>query len=160
MQPWDQTPSSGVLGEKRPRRTALLILLSVTLAPAFVVGVADDAVRRPESESAQTTAPLGQELFHREWVAGDSRSPGGDGLGPVYNETSCVACHNLGGAGGAGPASKNAVILTALATAPSPGGSPRTHQPTAKSTVTPGSKRPPAFPFITSASTPSMRTGG
>jgi CxxC motif-containing protein (DUF1111 family) len=45
-------------------------------------------------------------------VPGDPRSHGGDGLGPLYNETSCVACHNLGAPGGAGPASKNVDIVT------------------------------------------------
>ena len=44
----------------------------------------------------------GQVLFEREWQPGDSRTHGGDGLGPVYNDSSCVACHNLGGTGGAG----------------------------------------------------------
>ena len=54
--------------------------------------------------------PDGKELFAREWIAGDPRSHGGDGLGPVFNDTSCVACHNQGGAGGGGPASKNVHI--------------------------------------------------
>ena len=39
---------------------------------------------------------------------------GGDGLGPVFNDSSCVACHNQGGAGGAGPSSKNVDIITAF----------------------------------------------
>jgi CxxC motif-containing protein (DUF1111 family) len=55
----------------------------------------------------------GRELFEREWLPGDSRAHGGDGLGPVYNDSSCVACHNLGATGGAGPASKNVDIVTA-----------------------------------------------
>ncbi len=42
------------------------------------------------------------------------RAHGGDGLGPVFNDSSCVACHNQGGTGGAGPASKNVDILTAF----------------------------------------------
>ena len=58
----------------------------------------------------------GQELFAREWLPGDPRGHGGDGLGPVYNDTSCVACHNLGGPGGGGPASKNADIISAFST--------------------------------------------
>ena len=65
-------------------------------------------------QKTRAAARLGEELFHREWVADDARSPGGDGLGPVYNETSCVACHNLGGAGGAGPSNKNIVILSVI----------------------------------------------
>jgi LSD1 subclass zinc finger protein len=55
----------------------------------------------------------GRELFHREWQPDDPRSHGGDGLGPVFNDSSCVACHNLGGPGGAGPVSKNVDIITA-----------------------------------------------
>ena len=69
---------------------------------------ADDAARPPSGRAGQ-----GRELFEREWLPGDSRTHGGDGLGPVYNDSSCVACHNLGGNGGAGPASKNVNILSA-----------------------------------------------
>lgn len=57
----------------------------------------------------------GRELFVREWTPNDPRSHGGDGLGPVFNDSSCVSCHNAGGAGGAGPASKNVDILSAFA---------------------------------------------
>jgi CxxC motif-containing protein (DUF1111 family) len=46
--------------------------------------------------------PDGGELFSRVWVPGDPRSVAGDGLGPTYNAQSCVACHQQGGAGGAG----------------------------------------------------------
>src|SRR4051812_43884159 len=49
----------------------------------------------------------GKELFTREWIAGDRRSHAGDGLGPVYNAQSCVACHRLGGIGGAGTNESN-----------------------------------------------------
>ena len=35
---------------------------------------------------------LGQDLFLREWKPNDRGCHGGDGLGPVYNETSCLAC--------------------------------------------------------------------
>jgi mono/diheme cytochrome c family protein len=52
-------------------------------------------------------------LFAKEWVPHDPMSRGGDGLGPVYNESSCVACHGLGAPGGAGPESKNVVLVTA-----------------------------------------------
>src|SRR5262249_38508683 len=56
----------------------------------------------------------GELLFMKEWVPGDPMSPNGDGLGPVYNETACVACQGLGAPGGAGPDSKNVVMITAL----------------------------------------------
>jgi len=55
----------------------------------------------------------GEMLFAKEWAPNDPMSHGGDGLGPVYNETSCVACHGLGAPGGAGPESKNVTLLTA-----------------------------------------------
>ena len=55
----------------------------------------------------------GRELFERIWVKNDPRSHGGDGLGPVFNAQSCVACHNLGGTGGAGAIDKNIEIVSA-----------------------------------------------
>ncbi len=54
----------------------------------------------------------GRELFQRQWLPNDPRSHGGDGLGPVFNDTSCVACHNQGGPGGAGAASQNVDIVS------------------------------------------------
>jgi CxxC motif-containing protein (DUF1111 family) len=54
----------------------------------------------------------GKDLFLREWAPDDPRSHAGDGLGPVYNETSCVACHFQGGPGGSGPNSTNVEIVT------------------------------------------------
>ena len=65
-------------------------------------------------EVEQDRLARGRELFMREWLPGDSRSHGGDGLGPLFNETSCVACHSLGGPGGAGSVSKNVDIVTLL----------------------------------------------
>ncbi|WP_406700072.1 di-heme oxidoredictase family protein [Singulisphaera sp. Ch08] len=62
-----------------------------------------------------TPLERGMELFVREWMPDDSRSHNGDGLGPVFNDSSCVACHNLGGPGGGGPASKNVDLLSAIA---------------------------------------------
>jgi CxxC motif-containing protein (DUF1111 family) len=59
------------------------------------------------------TIAEGRALFEREWQPGDSRTHGGDGLGPVYNDSSCVACHNQGGTGGAGSTGKNVDIVTA-----------------------------------------------
>ena len=69
--------------------------------------------RRPDSPVAR-----GRALFLRVWTPDDPRARGGDGLGPVFNERSCVACHNLGGVGGAGSRSKNVDILTITKNAP------------------------------------------
>ena len=52
----------------------------------------------------------GEALFVREWRPGDPKA-GGDGLGPRYNDVSCVACHSQGGVGGGGPRAKNAQLL-------------------------------------------------
>src|SRR5438128_2237983 len=56
---------------------------------------------------------VGEELFVRQWKVNDPRGRGGDGLGPVFNERSCVACHGQGGPGGGGGALKNVDLLTA-----------------------------------------------
>jgi CxxC motif-containing protein (DUF1111 family) len=81
--------------------------------------VVREALRTLESLAHRPKAPesrqlaKGKELFLREWLANDPRSHGGDGLGPVFNDSSCVACHNLGGPGGGGPTGKNVDIITA-----------------------------------------------
>src|SRR5437764_8009817 len=51
-------------------------------------------------------------LFEHEWAPGDSWA-GGDGLGPVFNERSCVACHSQGGVGGGGDARHNVAAFEA-----------------------------------------------
>jgi CxxC motif-containing protein (DUF1111 family) len=63
---------------------------------------------------------LGRELFAREWLPDDPRCHGGDGLGPVYNASSCLDCHNLGGPGGAGPNGRNVEVATGIGYVPSP----------------------------------------
>ncbi len=57
-------------------------------------------------------ARAGGDLFHRDWQVNDPLCPGGDGLGPLYNATSCVACHNQGGPGGAGGLEHNVTTFT------------------------------------------------
>ncbi len=68
--------------------------------------------------TVETTAADGRELFHRSWLADDPRSPEGDGLGPMFNETSCAGCHNQGGPGGGGSTDKNVDLLTAFIAQP------------------------------------------
>jgi len=89
-----------------------LFLAATSFAPLVLPAWGDDA---SSGRKSHELVSLGEEIFNREWVPGDARSPAGDGLGPVYNETSCVACHNLGGVGGAGAASKNITILSVVA---------------------------------------------
>ncbi len=57
----------------------------------------------------------GKALFEKSWEPGKPSPIGGDGLGPLYNETSCVGCHHQGGTGGGGDNSRNVLLLTAVA---------------------------------------------
>lgn len=57
----------------------------------------------------------GRTLFEHEWTKNDPMA-GGDGLGPVFNATSCVACHFQGGVGGGGPVQNNVTTFEALPT--------------------------------------------
>lgn len=58
----------------------------------------------------------GKILFEHEWTKYDPLSNQGDGLGPVFNDVSCVACHFQGGVGGGGPNSKNVHKFTVVPT--------------------------------------------
>lgn len=78
------------------------------------------------------TVTAGRELFLREWIPGDKRSHGGDGLGPVFNDSSCVGCHNQGGVGGGGSGSKNVDIVTAFRKTNSRPGTPLRTSKTAR----------------------------
>src|SRR5438270_6265135 len=60
-------------------------------------------------------AQAGEELFKHEWAPGDPLAAGGDGLGPVYNAASCVACHKQGGPGGSGGLDSNVTTFTVRA---------------------------------------------
>ena len=66
------------------------------------------------SNSALAVSPekirLGNQLFVKNWSP-KNPSLGGDGLGPLFNGTSCVACHHQGGIGGGGDARFNANSL-------------------------------------------------
>jgi CxxC motif-containing protein (DUF1111 family) len=67
--------------------------------------------RAEPGQPSSATVALGKQLFHRKFIPNDPRCHGGDGLGPVYNESSCVACHNLGGSGGAGSNARNVELV-------------------------------------------------
>jgi CxxC motif-containing protein (DUF1111 family) len=57
-------------------------------------------------------AEAGEALFKHVWQPHDALSPGGDGVGPVFNAASCVACHHQGGAGGGGGLEHNVTTFT------------------------------------------------
>jgi CxxC motif-containing protein (DUF1111 family) len=84
----------------------MLLLLACAAPPVSLAAETSDAAEPP--------VPIdGRELFLRSWEPGDLRAAGGDGLGPVFNDVSCVACHALGGPGGAGGNDHN-VRLTSV----------------------------------------------
>jgi CxxC motif-containing protein (DUF1111 family) len=99
-------------------------------------GFAEDSSPRRSRDAAG--AAIGREIFLREWLPDDPRSHGGDGLGPVFNDTSCVSCHNQGGVGGGGSDAKNVVVITAVRVQAN---RPATQAP--QTTVAPGPNRVP-----------------
>ncbi len=94
------------------------IVAIVGLAAAWIGGAAG-ARSGPEKEPDALAA--GKELFTREWLQGDKRSFAGDGLGPVFNARSCVACHHQGGVGGAGTRETNATLISVFVAKEFPG---------------------------------------
>ncbi|TXT36372.1 MAG: thiol oxidoreductase [Planctomycetota bacterium] len=96
------------------------MLLHRLLFPVVLVGCGSAfwsafALAEEAPASRAVSAQIsGREIFLREWLPNDPRSHGGDGLGPVFNETSCVACHNQGGVGGSGSEGKNVNVISAL----------------------------------------------
>jgi CxxC motif-containing protein (DUF1111 family) len=56
----------------------------------------------------------GKVLFEHEWTVDDPLSAGGDGLGPVFNASSCAQCHSQGGLGGAGGNENNVLAFEVL----------------------------------------------
>ena len=66
--------------------------------------------------SAEVRA-AGQSLFEHEWTPHDTLAQtGGDGLGPVFNARSCVACHFQSGVGGGGGNDHNVTAFEARPT--------------------------------------------
>ncbi len=75
------------------------------------------AISGPSWAGSGETAPRslvaeGARLFLTDWSASNRDGLGGDGLGPMFNERSCVACHQQGGPGGAGGSRVDVLILT------------------------------------------------
>ena len=93
----------------RAARATAGVLLASHRVDEFPRAIIGQAVRDERARA--------RSLFSKEWLPDDPASRGGDGLGPIYNETSCVACHGLGAPGGGGPEGKNVVLITATPTA-------------------------------------------
>ena len=92
---------------------------SVSAAWLFVVALSVCGSSIPaDADESLTTAELGRRLFERDWLAPvPDGSPlaaarNGDGIGPLFNASSCAACHRQGGTGGAGPNENNVDLLS------------------------------------------------
>lgn len=75
---------------------------------ALVWLIAGRMAARTDGPASAEMQQAGEELFVHKWVAKDPQAHG-DGLGPVFNATSCVACHFQGGVGGGGDVAHNVV---------------------------------------------------
>jgi CxxC motif-containing protein (DUF1111 family) len=93
---------------------AITLLCIATIGAAE--GPANDAVAKNVDTKFNMDAELelaeGRRLFEHEWKVKDERSRAGDGLGPVFNDRSCKACHNQGGTGGGGSNEHNVQVIT------------------------------------------------
>src|SRR5690349_18313808 len=87
------------------------VALGATLLAYFAVAETV-ACWRPSDEAIAA----GAEIFQHEWTENDALAGGGDGLGPVFNASSCVACHFQGGVGGGGSIEHNVRTFEALPT--------------------------------------------
>ncbi len=89
----------------RPAHLVALVLLG---PPAYKLAEMAWPDSGPRHAAPQAVA-AGRDLFNHEWTVNDPLS-GGDGVGPVFNANSCLACHNQGGGGGGGPVERNVTV--------------------------------------------------
>jgi len=94
----------------RTYRVWYILVLLVALAPPAVRLLQWQQTHSEPVDPAMASA--GATLFNRDWKTNDPMCPAGDGLGPVYNATSCATCHKQGGVGGAGGVEHNVTNFT------------------------------------------------
>jgi CxxC motif-containing protein (DUF1111 family) len=87
-----------------------LVVLLVALAPAAARLALWQRVRSTPVDPDMAVA--GKVLFLHDWTEKDPLCPEGDGRGPFFNATSCVACHQQGGPGGGGGLEHNVTTFT------------------------------------------------
>jgi CxxC motif-containing protein (DUF1111 family) len=98
---------------KRSRLTWYLLAALLALVPV-VARIMTWKLSWPQAVDP-ALAQAGEELFQHEWTPGDPLAASGDGLGPVFNASSCVACHKQGGPGGSGGLENNVTTFTVRA---------------------------------------------
>jgi mono/diheme cytochrome c family protein len=96
------------------RRRVGVGMFSVSLIGAIWYLTPGMPVLRAPHASAELRQ-TGLTLFQHEWQPNDPLASG-DGLGPVFNASSCVACHFQGGVGGGGDNAHNVTAFEAFPT--------------------------------------------
>jgi CxxC motif-containing protein (DUF1111 family) len=86
-------------------RKAALVSVGAGIIAWLVLASAAGRIEPPVTAEMQQA---GEDLFVHQWVSSDPKAHG-DGLGPVFNANSCVACHFQGGVGGGGDVAHNVV---------------------------------------------------
>ncbi|HXJ03396.1 MAG TPA: di-heme oxidoredictase family protein, partial [Micropepsaceae bacterium] len=61
--------------------------------PRRVIAAFSLAAAAPFLTAASLDLAIGKRLFERNWVSAPSSTKSNDGLGPLYDATSCAACH-------------------------------------------------------------------
>jgi CxxC motif-containing protein (DUF1111 family) len=103
---------------KRLSPLSYAVVVAVAMTPVAARILLWPAHRQHADDPA--TAQAGCDLFTHQWVVNDPLAPGGDGLGPIYNANSCVACHHQGGTGGSGGLQDNVTTFLVQASPRSP----------------------------------------
>ncbi len=107
---------------QRVSRDAFAIRTTASIAACCLLAAMSTAIFAGDRRGRSSTLLSrefyeGKQLFEKSWEPGKPSPKGGDGLGPLYNEVSCVACHNQGGTGGGGAHDRDVVMVSAI---PSP----------------------------------------
>ncbi|HEV3122813.1 MAG TPA: di-heme oxidoredictase family protein, partial [Isosphaeraceae bacterium] len=92
------------------RKVGIGLAVFVSLGATWAVLPGLPVLRAPSARAEERAA--GRELFVHDWQAHDPLAHG-DGLGPVFNGTSCGSCHFQGGVGGGGSNDHNVLAFEA-----------------------------------------------
>jgi CxxC motif-containing protein (DUF1111 family) len=95
------------------RKVTRFCLAVIGLVVLWLLSPGLPILRAPSANAA--TKQAGHSLFVHEWTPQDPQASG-DGLGPVFNANSCVACHFQSGVGGGGSEQHNVQSFVALPT--------------------------------------------
>jgi CxxC motif-containing protein (DUF1111 family) len=95
---------------KKSYRVWYVLVALLALVPAGARMLLWQKAKAPALDRAMAQA--GEALFTHVWQPHDPLCAAGDGVGPVFNATSCVACHHQAGPGGGGGLEHNVTTFT------------------------------------------------